>query len=1624
MASQNLEILNEAIAKNSFQVNELAIQANVEEIVAEISATCNNANALLSKLKSYKSSFTRGLNNAERVGFHLGIDVQNADANFRQSLLEARKQLERPYRVICTVSDLINGTADADAISAAAEEMKTIEKRHSDFALKFEPLVLSICRTIDTAERNEFLRSLKTDAKILAEDKDAEKTLSVAKDSKPNFILDISKTPYEFETWITLCSNYLLSTGADRKSAKIQQSVVLPLMSVDLYERIQDYITNNTAAIMHLDGGRIRMDKNAENPTIIELLIKEWEDEYPIATRRKLIHELKQDGSSSAANWARNMIKQFRIAKYREMTEDEREVSITTVSLRNETLRTLIIEEIKKEQIHNMHELLEFIKLKESSCKESKEPTNCDHSAVYLTNYQRQKRGKLASKDQQRLPANRGRSSSRDRRGKDRYCTFHKVNTHWTADCRAMKGSRKPRTPTPGARGLRARSKSPKAQQSFVIHHKVKDSKPGKILLASNQIKRPILAFQCEVKGQYFDLPAYADTGSSTSILSLKTSQQMGLEIESSSDEITAANGQLLSIEGKSYLNIRFEQGPFLPMKVIITRDFDLDNETINIICFSMLEKLNILKISHLATKARKLTKLEKPTLTPPTKTDYNLLTSLKYENKIGGNSNTKPQLRLLSGKDFEKMSYSALKEYLLESFQDIIRDDLTEEAMKCEPYRIHLNPEKVKKFPPQPVVHVPPYPLHMEKQCKEALRTLEKQHCIAELSEYESSPYLCTSLFVQKKSGSLRIVTNHDSLNCNIDRLNYPIQSPQTLLQRIPPNAQHYLIVDLLKSYYNIPLAKESQVLTSFLTPERRYKWLRCPMGLALSGDVFNLRTDQAFSSHNLELLKCVDDCAIWGSCKQELMEKALKFFSVCKEFNIICSKAKLQLSNEVEYLGNILKGPTISMAPSKIDAVLSSPLPTSTREVRSWCGLAGIFSKHTPDLAIILRPMQKLLQKGHRIVITPEFKKSFELSKQQIASAPILSAFDSKKATILTTDSSKDCLGYALLQSPRDQPEKYYLIKCGSKAMNKHQVNYSMSDKELEGLRWSLMECSYFLRGLKHFVCYNDHKALEQILKKPLDKIQTAHQLRAVLDIRLFSFKFVYKKGSSTIMILADLLSRNPLYGNHGESSENNSSIESFQTRSISLITFQGGWPCSEDSRYFVLATGDTVTKSLLQQLADETAIDQQCQILTKGIQNHTKWQDLENKDLVHGFKQVYDDITIDEMGLLLVDSRIICPKKMISHVCSRLHIGHPGQTRALSLAKSLYFWPSIRLDVLRTCLECQACQTFMRSNPKQEVSVEFSDETSVFPMSHISSDILEVERIKYLVNRDRYSGYIWALKTNSISSESIIKLLDSIFMSFGYPTHFCSDNALGYVSQCFKNWAAHHDIQLITGSPFKSSSQGLVEEANRVVRALLNKSKNDVEFRVNLFAFNCTPRSDNTKYSPAELLFGRRVKSHLPCIPRQLVGDTNQKIYADRIAKKARKYQKQGGAKLPDFSIGDKVRLQNTISRKWDQVGTITKQITVDDIPSKSYLVELPDGTVFRRNKKYIRLMNKADYEKNFSHDLNTESSNSRGTSADKQVSNFQEAEKSTNLNQVRRSERIRKQKVTLNLTPTHI
>ena len=131
-----MEVICDKIERNSFDKNEKEIDKEVTEKIASIATSCKTATELNNKLNHYKGSFTRGLNHAQRKGFDQRPSPDAIDANYRSSLLSARIGLERPYRVICGIIDLINENGNSEAIEIAQTEYTKIEKNYEGTTLR------------------------------------------------------------------------------------------------------------------------------------------------------------------------------------------------------------------------------------------------------------------------------------------------------------------------------------------------------------------------------------------------------------------------------------------------------------------------------------------------------------------------------------------------------------------------------------------------------------------------------------------------------------------------------------------------------------------------------------------------------------------------------------------------------------------------------------------------------------------------------------------------------------------------------------------------------------------------------------------------------------------------------------------------------------------------------------------------------------------------------------------------------------------------------------------------------------------------------------------------------------------------------------------------------------------------------------------------------------------------------------------------------------------------------------------------------------------------------------------------------------------------------------------------
>ena len=135
-------------------------------------------------------------------------------------------------------------------------------------------------------------------------------------------------------------------------------------------------------------------------------------------------------------------------------------------------------------------------------------------------------------------------------------------------------------------------------------------------------------------------------------------------------------------------------------------------------------------------------------------------------------------------------------------------------------------------------------------------------------------------------------------------------------------------------------------------------------------------------------------------------------------------------------------------------------------------------------------------------------------------------------------------------------------------------------------------------------------------------------------------------------------------------------------------------------------------------------------------------------------------------------------------------------------------------------------------------------------------------------FLVMVDSYSKWVEAEIVSSTSTEVTIRVLRKLFATHGLPQTLVSDNAPGFVSDEFRSFLLQNGIRYMNSAPYHPASNGQAEICVRKVKEALRtmeQGSTELQLQRLLFKDHITP-STATGYSPAELLFNRRLRSAL--------------------------------------------------------------------------------------------------------------------------------------------------------------
>ncbi|GJZ03035.1 RNA-directed DNA polymerase [Tanacetum coccineum] len=178
--------------------------------------------------------------------------------------------------------------------------------------------------------------------------------------------------------------------------------------------------------------------------------------------------------------------------------------------------------------------------------------------------------------------------------------------------------------------------------------------------------------------------------------------------------------------------------------------------------------------------------------------------------------------------------------------------------------------------------------------------------------------------------------------------------------------------------------------------------------------------------------------------------------------------------LVTEVTFLGYIVTGSGIKIDPSKVEAIISWPTPSTIHDICNFYGLASFYRRFIWNFSSIIAPLTECM-KGGRFTWTSEAAKAFDILKAKVTEAPVLALPNFNEVFQVECDASEVGIGGVLSQNQR-------WIAFFSEKLNDARRKYSTYDKEFYAIVRSLDTWRHYLLP-NEFVLFYDHEALKFI-------------------------------------------------------------------------------------------------------------------------------------------------------------------------------------------------------------------------------------------------------------------------------------------------------------------------------------------------------------------------------------------------------------------------------------------------------------------------------------------------------------------------------------------------------------
>ena len=453
----------------------------------------------------------------------------------------------------------------------------------------------------------------------------------------------------------------------------------------------------------------------------------------------------------------------------------------------------------------------------------------------------------------------------------------------------------------------------------------------------------------------------------------------------------------------------------------------------------------------------------------------------------------------------------------LLRQFEDLFDGTLGEWKTKPVSFRLKpgATPYHGRAFP---VPHI-----HLATLKKEVTRLVK----IGVLVRQPDSEWASPTFIVPKKNQTVRFLSDFREVNKRLVRTPFPIPKISTTLQEME-GFTYATALDLNMGYYTIRLDGDAQKICTIILPWGKYSYMRLPMGIAGSPDIFQEKMTGLMQELDYVRAYIDDLLIITKSSYEDHIAKVKQVLLRLREANLRVNVEKSTfVTTEIEYLGYILSRGGIKPQRKKIEAILAIKPPNTVRELRRFLGMIIHYRDLWEKRSHLLAPLTDLVGECGQTKATKKkgtkkkpwywaqrHQDAFEATKIALAREVMLAYPDFTIPFDIYTDASSRQLGAVICQ--RNRPIAFF-----SRKLSETQRKYSVTELEL----LSIVECLKEFKGMlwgQRIKVYTDHKNLQQeALGLTSDRV---YRWRLILEE--YGPEITYIKGVTNTV--ADALSR----------------------------------------------------------------------------------------------------------------------------------------------------------------------------------------------------------------------------------------------------------------------------------------------------------------------------------------------------------------------------------------------------------------------------------------------------------------------------------------------------------------